>query len=245
MTPKQAMRGLDLVVREDLVDAALWRQYLESPAASVRQKIFDRYMNFTLRIARNQFHKRPPENFDLGDVEQLALEALLQAIDRYDPLRGVPFQGFLRPRIQGNIANGLSKASEANAHYRYRYRVERERLSSLLKDTGTNTGALAKLSKIAATLAIGLMLEDQGDLEKMPSSEPSVYETLAWEELNQMLRERMETLPEKEAFVIQQHYKSGVSFQQIAALMGLSKGRISQLHASALSRLRMQLSKFR
>lgn len=245
MTTKQAIRGLDLVVREDLADAALWRRYLEEPTDLVRQQIFDRHITFTLRLARHQFRRQPPENFELGDVEQLALEALLQSIDRYDPLRGAPFQSFLRKRVQGNISNGLSKASEARAHYSYRYRAERERLSSLLGEKDKEKSALAALSKLAAQLAIGLMLEDGGDVDEIASPELSAYETLAWGELNQMLSEKVEALPESEAFIIRQHYRSGVSFQQIALLLGLSKGRISQLHSSALNKLRRQLSKFR
>lgn len=245
MTVKHATRGLGLVVREDMAEAVLWRQYLEEPGAQTRQKIFERYVGFALKVAREQFHRRPPGNFDLADVEQLSIEALLQSIDRYDPLRGVSFQSFARPRLSGNISNGLSKSSDATAHYSFRYRAERERLASLAVDRDGEQSAIAALSKLAATLAIGLMLEEQKDVENIASPEPSAYDTLAWTELNDVLREKVDLLPEKEAFIVKQHYRNGVSFQQIALLLGLSKGRISQLHASALGRLRIQLSKFR
>ncbi len=245
MTAHPVRRGIDIVVRDDLADAALWRQFLAERSASIRQKIFDRHVAFALGVAREKFRKRPPDNFELCDVEQLALEALLQAIDRYDPMRGLPFRSFARPRIRGNISNGLSKASEASAHYSYRYRAERERLGSLLTEQDKEESALAALSKLAASLAIGLMLEDKNGADSIPSDEPSAYDTLAWHELNEALSEKIDALPEREAFIVRQHYKNGVSFQQIALLLGLSKGRISQLHASAMGRLRSQLSKFR
>lgn len=244
MTASPATRGLDLVVRTDLAEAALWRQFLEQPGTSVRQKIFERYVNFARRLAREKFHGRPPGNFELADVEQLAIEALLQSIDRYEPLRGIPFQTFARSRINGNIANGLSKTSENDAYYNYRYRAERDRLNSLLSDADKETGAIAALSKLAATLAIGLMLDNQNDADGLPSAEPTAYDTLVWKELDGMLREKVDALSEKEGFVIRQHYRNGVSFNQIALLLGLSKGRVSQLHAAALGRLRKQLSKF-
>lgn len=245
MTARHATRGLDLIVREDLVDAVLWRQYLEQPSNDKRQKIFERYAGFALKVAREHFHRRPPGNFELADVEQLSIEALLQSIDRYDPLRGVSFQSFARPRLSGNISNGLSKSSDANAHYSYRYRAERERLTSLISEKDGEKSAVVTLSKLAATLAIGLMLEEQDDVDTIASPEPSAYDTLAWTELNDVLREKVDMLPEREAFIVKQHYRNGVSFQQIALLLGVSKGRISQLHASALGRLRIQLSKFR
>jgi RNA polymerase sigma factor for flagellar operon FliA len=45
-------------------------------------------------------------------------------------------------------------------------------------------------------------------------------------------------LPERERELIQRHYVEQVEFQQIAADWGVTKGRVSQLHAQALQRLR-------
>ena len=45
--------------------------------------------------------------------------------------------------------------------------------------------------------------------------------------------------------ILEMHYKKDVQFTEIAKLLGLSKGRISQLHAQALARLRATMSKFR
>jgi RNA polymerase sigma factor for flagellar operon FliA len=59
------------------------------------------------------------------------------------------------------------------------------------------------------------------------------------------LAEAMHNLPEKEAIIVRQHYENGLSFSQVAELMGLSRGRVSQLHRSALDRLRKKIGKFR
>lgn len=227
------------------MDAALWRHYLEEPNDDIRRKLFERYVGFARQIARIKYAQRPRDNFEFADVEQLAIEGLLQAIDRYDPLRGASFQSYARPRIAGSIANGLSKTSEVSAYFNYRYRAERERLESLKAEASKEKSALATLSKLAATLAIGLMMDEPVDPEQIAAPTPSAYDTLVWNELTISLREKVDSLPEKEAFIIQQHYRNGVSFQQIALLLGLSKGRVSQLHASALGRLRSQISKVR
>ena len=241
----QVKSGLQLIVRKDLAEASLWRQYLNQPDANVRRQIFEFHVDFAKRIARNKFGQRPPGNFELADVEQLAFEGLLQSIERYDPLRGNSFQSYARPRITGNIATGLGKTSEVNAYFTYRYRVERDRLESVKSDAAKEKSAIATLSKIAATLAIGIMMEDTVDPEQIASPTPSAYDTLVWTELQGALHEKVDNLPEKEAFLIRQHYHNGISFQQIALLLGLSKGRVSQLHAAALTRLRAQISKVR
>lgn len=51
-------------------------------------------------------------------------------------------------------------------------------------------------------------------------------------------------MPAAEKAVIQHHYSNGVDFTHIARALGLSKGRVSQLHHSALKRLREQLRRF-
>jgi RNA polymerase sigma factor for flagellar operon FliA len=45
----------------------------------------------------------------------------------------------------------------------------------------------------------------------------------------------------RESVIVRQHYENGVSFTHIAQLLGLSKGRVSQLHASAVARLRARI----
>jgi len=51
----------------------------------------------------------------------------------------------------------------------------------------------------------------------------------------------MASLPERQRFIVQQHYVGGMEFQDIAQQLQLSKGRVSQLHAQALEQLRSAL----
>jgi len=188
--------------------------------------------------------------FERADIEQLAYEALLQAIPRFDPDRAIPFRSYARRRILGHISNGLAAMSEAAAHYRYRQRAERDRLRSLREgEAGADGGedALTALSRLAATLALGLLAEEVESLdpESLPDGQPSAYENLAWHEMRRKLREQIAALPEREHYVVSQHYRNGVSFRQIAAILGVSKGRVSQIHRAALLRLREQLARFR
>ena len=244
----RARRGLDLLLRHERVEAALWRRHREQTQPETKQRLFEHYRAFAERIAANQFTRRKAGNFESGDVEQLAYEALIQAIERFDPGRGVPFEAFARIRINGHISNGLAQASESAAQYRYRMRAERERLRSIREGAKKEDGdAISTLSRLSAAIALGLMLESEvtNEVETLPDSTPSAYDSLALDEMRRQVHRTVDALPEREAYVIRQHYRHGVSFQQIAELLGVSKGRVSQIHRAALERLRSLLTKLR
>jgi len=241
-------RGLDLLLRPDRVEAALWRNHAGQSTQESRQRLFEHYRPFARRLSGVQFSRRRALNFERADVEQLAYEALIHAIDRFDPRRGAPFEAYARIRINGHISNGLTRTSEAAAEYTYRRRAEMDRLKSLRPgDADVALDPISALSNLSASIALGLILESElpAGIEAIPDPAPSAYESLAWNELHGKVHELIDRLGEREAYVIRQHYRNGVSFQQIAALLGVSKGRVSQIHKAALQRLRGQLARLR
>jgi RNA polymerase sigma factor for flagellar operon FliA len=62
-------------------------------------------------------------------------------------------------------------------------------------------------------------------------------------QLRRAIRSMLNVLPDRERELIRRHYEDQVEFQQIAAEWGITKGRVSQLHAQALARLRKLLGK--
>ena len=234
--------GLGLLLVPPRVEASLWRRFRFEREFRCREQIFTQYRSLARAIARRQLRARPRNGVELNDMEQFAYEGLLVAIDRYDPLRGIPFGAFARRRIIGSIADGAARMNESDAHYSYRRRIETERLRSIAAEAGP-ADPLDALADLAAGLAIGLMLEGTGLVEPEDGIDrrPNAYESLAWRQLNAQLDREIDRLPEREAAIIRQHYENGVSFSQIAQLLDLSKGRVSQLHAHALAKLRTRI----
>lgn len=242
---RRAVSGLDLVVRPAWVEASLWRRLRVGGEADCRGLLFDRYAGLARAIARRRFGRRRGARVDRADFEQFAYEGLLQAIDRFDPLRGVPFGAYAARRIVGNIADGVARMSELDAQISHRRRVERARLRSLCEDSATGDDPLAALSDAAVGLAIGIMLEGLGTAAAaVADPAPNAYESLQWREVQAGLAREVERLPAREAAVIRHHYHHGLSFARIAELLGLSRGRVSQLHRSALERLRKKVGAF-
>lgn len=237
--------GLGLVQRPAWVEASLWRRLRFENQNACREAIFSSYHELARRIASFEFRRRPAYGLDRADFEQLAYRGLLEAIDRFDPLRTTPFGAYARPRIKGAISDGLSRSSEESAKYSERRRLERERIQSLAASPERAAAdPLAALTDLAVGLALGFLLEDTAGLDGTISSEPVInsYHTISWNELQLQALEEIARLPETERMVLEQHYLKGVSFTLIAQMLGFSKGRISQLHRKALEKVRARLT---
>lgn len=240
MMQHRGQTGLDLVIDPVRAEASLWRRFRFEDDLQCREALFNRYFALARAISGRLFRQRMTQRIDRGDFDQFACEGLLHAIDRFDPLRGVPFGAYARRRISGNIADGISTLSEVDAQLSHRHRVEQERLRSLSKP---GSDALDALSELAVGLAIGIMLEGTGLVGGIDAADtrPSAYDSLAWRETQMLLVSEVGKLPDGEALVIRQHYDHGLPFAQVAQLMGVSRGRVSQLHRAALERLRKRL----
>lgn len=234
--------GLDVVLDLSRAEASLWRRARFEDDGRSREALFNRYLVLARSVAARHFRwRRQPA--DRADVEHFAYEGLLQALDRFDPLQGVPFGAYARPRIAGNVADGLTRLSDLDAQIGQRRRMRQERVRSLVPLDPQSADALTALADLAVDLALGLMLEGTGMLENAEGRDarPNAYEGLAWRQTQMALADAIERLPEVEGAVIRQHYHTGLNFAHIAELLRLSRGRVSQLHKSAIDRLRQRL----
>lgn len=235
MTQKSV--GLRLLERPEEVEASLWRRLRFDNDTSCRQLLFERHLGLARALARREVRRRPAYGLDRSDFDQLAAGGLLEAIDRFDPLKGASFSSFAKHRIRGAIADGAARSSEAGAQYAYRRRAETERLQSL-RSNEPGKDSLAELQELAAALAIGLLAEQAASVLH---DNGVGHESQRWRELQVEVLEEIDRLPDQERSVIQHHYINGVAFVDVARMLGLSKGRVSQLHGAAIRRVRERL----
>ena len=168
---------------------------------------------------------------------------MLQAIDRFDPLRGVSFRAFAGQRIKGSILDGISHSSE-DAAYFYRSRSKTiERATSFSGDNVNEESALSRLSDIVVGLAIGYIIDEESSNATREAVDYSAnaYETMAWKELKASIFKNVDNLPERENVVVKRHYFQGLAFKQIAIILQVTKGRVSQIHKSAINILRKRM----
>jgi RNA polymerase sigma factor for flagellar operon FliA len=198
-------------------------------------------------LAARLYRLRWDDSVGFDEYCQMGALGLVEAAGRYDPSRGAQFSTFASWRITGAILNGLERSTELHQQSGARRRMIQERSQSLAEAHGTRSATeaphaleavLARLADAAVGLAIGFMLEGSGMYsDGTERTRRDGYASLATGELAGRLRQAVDSLPVAERAVITSHYFQQQPFQDIAARLKLSKGRISQLHRRAIERL--------
>lgn len=231
-------------------EQALWLAHAACPGPATREQLVLRYLPLARGIAWHTVRRHGIRGVDMEDVMQAACEGLIQSVDRFRPEQGHRFNAFAGFRIEGAVLNSLATLSEVQQQIAARLRVRRDRARSLRPEPrSTPTGAEAALEALASVsvgLALGFMLEGSGvyeDPEAPPRTACGGYESLAWRQAQDALRGLVRELRPDERRVLEYHYYQGLSFAQIAAMLELTPGRISQLHRQALGRLQQALAR--
>lgn len=235
---------------EALDEMGLWQAVREMKDPGAREALFSSYADFARQIATRHFLDRRTGDIEHQELAQMAYAGLLESIDRFDPARGVPFRPYAARRISGSILDGIAKLSEVREQISFRNRVRRDRVRSLSlseadADTMSTADALQALSDLAVGLALGFMLDGSGLVvaEGESDSRPGAYESLAWKETLARVSHEVGALPAREQLILRRHYLEELTFEQIGNLLGVTKGRVSQLHKAAIGLLRTRLTK--
>jgi RNA polymerase sigma factor for flagellar operon FliA len=231
-------------------EALLWRQLRAEGDAQARERLLALHVGYARVVAAAYYARRFHDDIEFGDYLQFASIGLLEAVERFDPERGVQFRTFAARRMHGAILNGLERCTEKQQQIAARQRLRAERLRDLKLLAGESSGAgtgvpqepqqlLAFVAEAGIGLALCWLLEGSGMVEGAAGAESQpFYRSAELRQLRERLVQAVEGLPATERTVIRNHYLQEIPFEQIAAGLQLTRGRISQLHRRALLRLR-------
>lgn len=217
--------------------AEWWQQWRRDRHSKARQSLIAHYLGLARSIAASVYKLRIDSSVAFEDYQQYGRIGLMEAVDRYDPERGIPFEAYAARRVRGAILNGLGHESELLAQRAFRAAQTRDRVRSA-REHSTSQGRLERLVGVTLTLAIGAILDGDFDGPVDESMMGNPYAAAELAQLATRVWQLVEALGERERGVLLRHYRDGMEFQDIAVQFGVSKGRISQLHAQALGRIR-------
>jgi RNA polymerase sigma factor for flagellar operon FliA len=222
-------------------------------AASKQQDIEGQlklYAPLVRRIAM-QVASRLPRNVLLDDLIQEGMLGLLDAINRYEPKPGASFETYAKARIRGSIYDSLREEDVIPRHVRDKL-TQVERAAEELRQS---LGRPPEDNEIAAHLGMSIedyfaVLDSAMSITVVDDELPDVIDetadqakALQQKQLASRIEDKLKDLPERERLVLALHYQQDLSFREVAYVMELTPGRISQLHTQALVRLRGMLAK--
>jgi RNA polymerase sigma factor for flagellar operon FliA len=227
----------------DLVgESALWQRWTETRDNGARDLLARHYHAYARALAAQLYGRRSSDEFEFGEYLQFATVGMLESLDRFDPSQGVMFKTFATRRINGAVLSGLASLSERQEQIVMRRRVTEERTASLAEDSLAYDDAesvLRELASIGVGLALGFILDGTGMVEGGDHALPdNTYTRVELKQFQDRIRYVLANLTPREQEVIRLHYFQSKSFDEVGEQLGVSKGRISQLHKQALVRLR-------
>lgn len=169
--------------------------------------------------------RRLPPNVQRDDLLAAGAIGLLDALRR-SPERGPQFEAYARIRIRGAVVDELRAQDWLSRRARTRANLAQE-------GTGPSAdrNSIVGFDDLPEVQTAGLVDESAAS----PEEEVGQHSERA------ALERAVKLLPEREASIVTWHYFEGVAFKDIAARLGVSEPRISQLHARAMGRLRTNL----
>lgn len=229
----------------EALEEQLWTDYHNGITAA-REQLVSQYLPLAKRIAAGLFARRPTNDVEFGDYLHLAYVGLLEAIQRYRTDSGAQFATFATYRIRGAILNGVPLMTETGDRISYLHRAHRDRAESVLEGQPDAAASLASLLEMVVAVALTVQLDEIAEQE---SAEPTVvadpYASRLYEDSQRRLKRAMESLPDRERQIVNFHYFHQMGFDEIAGLLAVTKGRVSQLHKRALEQIRAAMGKAR
>ena len=219
-------------MEQELAETDLWRRYKADDDLLARDRLVGHYRPWATAIARSVHRRLRTWPVDCDDFIQNAAIGLVEAMARFDPARGIAFQAYARPRVRGAVFNGLRAILADRPATRARFA---ERLETL-QDTDEGD-LLQRMVDAVAGLGIGFLLEHAAE----PAHRLDGLFHAQSGQMQARLATAMQRLPPRLRAVVHGHYFEHRPFVELADREGITKGRMSQLHREALSRLRKAL----
>ena len=233
--------------------------------AETRDVLLQENLNLVYHVARKMGHKGSGE-IEFEELVSAGTMGLIDAIEKFEPERGLAFSTFAVPRIRGAILDELRRLDSVSRTVRRKQRDvdgAREELTSRLGRLPNDEELADELDVDLDTLwrwrremerAVQVSLDTpagddesgQGTLvDVLIDDDASTPEQIldAREEVEVLQRE-IAALDEQERTVLGLYYYEELKLREIAEVLDLTVSRISQIRSKAIKTLRSRLADY-
>jgi RNA polymerase sigma factor for flagellar operon FliA len=247
---------------QEVATEELLRRYRRRRTVALRDLLVERHRAAVEAMARNMCLRLPP-CVDPQDLVHAGIWGLMQAIDRFEPLRSEQFGGFMRIRVRGAMLDELRNMDFLPRLYRRRARDREQALARLRIELARDPSDAELAEELGVSVAtLQRSYAARGDLRLIGGGaegafggedgpEPqdgmdrlvdddveSPIEAINRRELVAKIRHSLQPI---EWRVLELHYLEGMSGKEVARRLRLSAARICQIHGRVLDRLKLRL----
>lgn len=240
---------------------AMWQEYSRTKSPKIKEKLIIHYASLVKYIA-GRLNMYLGQNVEYDDLISYGTFGLIDAIDKFDITKEVKFETYASLRIRGSIIDHMRKMDWVprtlrkqqkdmdNAYTELEHTLGRpatdEEMIEFLDISPDEFHDLIKKTSISTLTSLEQYTDQGRSMEKLgsdPDDAGSPEAHLENLELQDMLKNSIENLPDREKKVITLYYYEELTLKEISAIMGVSESRISQIHTKGISRLRGKLNK--
>ena len=242
----------------------LWQKYLKHKSdKATRDKLIVQYI-YLVRYAVSRVKVTLPSSISTEDIAGYGVEGLINAVERFSPIKNSRFETYALIRIRGAILDRVRSQDFLPRTVRRKIKEIKQTIEYLKQELGrtpTNTEVANYLDmepeKVTAILSEDVVLTSIYD--KKGSSEDSMevidtiedthksnpQERLEEENVKSDLQQALQRLPERERILMVLYYQENMTMKEIGQTLGASESRVCQLHAQAIMKLKNILSENR
>ena len=196
-----------------------------------------------------------PKNIELSELIAAGTLGLMESFTKFRPALGIRFDTYAENRIRGAMIDELRRLDWFPRSLRRHVRQVDEatnRLEGELGRTPTEnelsaaTGLAGKevreaLEAMQNQLCLSLDAMQEGlSIADASASGNQPYHDTAQAELIDHVASLIEQLTPREKLVLSLYYTDELNMREVADVMSITEGRVSQLHSQALARLRKE-----
>ena len=227
----------------------LWRRYKQTGDRDVRDRLVLQYSPLVKYVAGRVRSGLPP-SVDQNDLVSDGVIGLMDAIDKFDPERGLQFQTYAVSRIRGAIVDGLRASDWVPRSVREKVRDIDAAQTTLEAELGrpprdrevaVKLGiTVQELRKIYSQTAHTSVISFENVLdEETPRATGGVPGEM--DDLPPGFLAAVRELAERDQVVVALYYWERLTLAEIGQVLGVTESRVSQLHSRATMTLRRKL----
>ncbi len=235
--------------------AELFREYARSHDPSIRDKLILRHQNLVHYLAGKFANRGIP----LEDLAQVGMIGLINAVDRFDPDRGLQFSTYATPTILGEIRRhfrdkgwslkvprrlqelniAAAKAAEQIGAAMGRSPTIAE-VAEKIGASEEETLEAIELGNAYETVALDAPMQAQGESAPLTLAEFLGEEDESLQKIDSYgdLRQAIDSLEPREKAIIYYRFFKDLSQTQVAKRLNISQMHVSRLQHKAMKKLK-------